>query len=393
MNQADGYIYCLPGGGREFWRYSIERDADIVVSGIFPPDGATIADKTPLFQWTGGAILYRLQVSTDPSFSPGSCVIDVVVSATEYQTPGKLANDTFYWRTGTPFGQDWTWASALSFTEEGGFKRLRPDIHQGVAQGAAMAYTGFPGNDDYPAIYVLNGYLGANKARYFHRWDVQNGGWEVLDPALVDAGPGTSLTSPDPVSGIPGWHAVDAAFGSYSSVRPYGYEPVWDQGERWFIYPDSAFDNYPEPVGPGGSFVIGPSPWAYLTPGAPYVGGDPTKSFYAIDPSAVRKYKKHKDRGGSQTGDILAGNRRARAIGTDNGVEVEYQLPAAARVRASLHDAVGRKVGVLDAGEQTPGTHRLRWDRDTEGRRLSAGAYFLLLDLGTEQARLKTVIR
>jgi len=54
---------------------------------------------------------------------------------------------------------------------------------------------------------------------------------------------------------------------------------------------------------------------------------------------------------------------------------------------------LGRKVGVLDAGEQTPGTHRLRWDRDTEGRRLSAGAYFLLLDMGMEQARLKAVIR
>ena len=59
----------------------------------------------------------------------------------------------------------------------------------------------------------------------------------------------------------------------------------------------------------------------------------------------------------------------------------------------TLHDAVGRQVGMLDAGEQKPGTHRLSWDRDNEGRRLSAGAYFVLLDTGTEQSRLKAVVR
>jgi hypothetical protein len=392
-NQAEGYIYCLPGDGTEFWRYSIEPDSYIVVAGIFPPNSSVIADQTPLFQWTGGLIQYRLQVAADPSFSPGSCVIDAVVSATEYQTPGKLANDTFYWRTGTPNGLNWTWATARSFTLQGGFVRLWPNIPEGVAKGAAMAYTGFPGNEDYPAIYVLNGYLGANEARYFHRWDVQNEGWQDLDQAPCDAGVGTSLTSPDPVSGIPGWHAVDAAFGSFSSSRPYGYEPVCDPGERWFIYPDSAFDNYPEPVGPGGSFVIGPSVWAYLTPGAPYVNGDPTRSFYAIDPCEVRKYKKHKDRGGSQAGDVIAGNVRAQALASNNGVEVEYQLPAAARVRAALHDAVGRQVGVLDAGSQQPGTHRLSWNQDRGGRKLASGAYFVLLDMGVEKATLKAIIR
>jgi len=62
-------------------------------------------------------------------------------------------------------------------------------------------------------------------------------------------------------------------------------------------------------------------------------------------------------------------------------------------VRATLHDAVGRQVGSLDAGEQQRGTHRLRWDRDVDGRRLSAGAYFVLLDMSAEQARLKVVVR
>ena len=61
--------------------------------------------------------------------------------------------------------------------------------------------------------------------------------------------------------------------------------------------------------------------------------------------------------------------------------------------RAVLHDAVGRRVGMLDAGEQKAGVHRLSWNRDQEGRKLSAGAYFVLLDMGKEQVRLKAVVR
>ena len=83
----------------------------------------------------------------------------------------------------------------------------------------------------------------------------------------------------------------------------------------------------------------------------------------------------------------------AQVIASCDGVKVEYQLPAAAHVRATLHDAVGRQLGVLDVGSQQPGTHRLNWSRDGEGSRLSAGAYFVLLDMGMEKARLKAVIR
>jgi hypothetical protein len=84
---------------------------------------------------------------------------------------------------------------------------------------------------------------------------------------------------------------------------------------------------------------------------------------------------------------------RARFCPSSVGVLVEYELPAAARVRATLHDAAGRQVGVFNAGEQTPGMHRLGWTRDNEGRRLSAGTYFVLLSMGAEQARLKAVVR
>jgi len=96
---------------------------------------------------------------------------------------------------------------------------------------------------------------------------------------------------------------------------------------------------------------------------------------------------------GGAAGPSQVGGSRAHVIAGHDGVEVEYQLPASAHVRASLHDAVGRQVRCLDAGEQPRGTHRLSWHRDNEGRRLSAGAYFVLLDMGMEQSRLKAVVR
>jgi hypothetical protein len=43
--------------------------------------------------------------------------------------------------------------------------------------------------------------------------------------------------------------------------------------------------------------------------------------------------------------------------------------------------------------DQQPGTHRLSWSGDSQGRKLSAGAYFVLLDMGAEKATLKAIIR
>jgi len=62
-------------------------------------------------------------------------------------------------------------------------------------------------------------------------------------------------------------------------------------------------------------------------------------------------------------------------------------------MRPEDKDAAGRQVGVLDAGIQQSGTHRLIWSHSQEGRRLSAGAYFVLLDMGSGQVRLKSIVR
>ena len=96
---------------------------------------------------------------------------------------------------------------------------------------------------------------------------------------------------------------------------------------------------------------------------------------------------------GEQAGMMRSGKQKAHVVAGLVGVEVEYQLSASAHVRATLHNAVGRQVGTFDAGEQKAGTHRLCWNRDQAGHKLSAGAYFVTLDTGKEQARLKAVVR
>jgi hypothetical protein len=256
--------------------------------------------------------------------------------------------------------------------------------------------------DGEPSILVLPGSDVPGQLS-FYRWRIAPERWDtLLDHSPKDEFPGSSLTTCDPLGGHGcGYFAVAAAFGGSVQYedRPWGYQPLADQGSRWFEYPDSAFDAFPQTLGPGATFVMGPSPFCYLTTGAPYyqdgevwVTGDPTYYFYAIDPERG-KHKKDKNRGGSQAGDVYAGSLRAQVIASNHGIEVEYQLPAAVCVRATLHDAVGRQVGVLDIGAQEPGTHQLSWNQDRGGRELASGAYFVLLDMGTEKARLKAVIR
>jgi len=387
--QVVGYIYCLPGNGNEFWRYGIEPAAAeyVSVQGIFPPDGSTIADQTPLFKWNyADPGQYRLQGSTDELFS--TTVIDEVVYVPQFQVTSKLANATYYWRIGLPNGINWLWGTTHNFVLQGGFTRVH-SMPDGVtiANGAAMVYEGDPWSVYRPYIFAAVGGGSTN----FYRYNMATGpgGWTPtgwLKDTPKPQYPGTSLTSNDPTEEYGQWPA--AAFGgSTTSDRPWSYESHDPPNDMWVEFPSENFEAFLQPLGAGACFVAGPRPWSYLTTGEQ--DGEATDYFYAIEP----KHIKHPHGGGSQSGDAHTGSIPARVIATYDGIAVEYQVPAATHVRATLHDAVGRLVGVLDAGSQQPGTHRLSWTRDAEGRRLSAGAYFVLLDLGTEQTRLKAIMR
>jgi hypothetical protein len=72
------------------------------------------------------------------------------------------------------------------------------------------------------------------------------------------------------------------------------------------------------------------------------------------------------------------------------GHDLTFILAEARAVRLSLYDVQGRERAILDAGTRDPGIHSVRWDgRDTAGRRLARGVYFLRLRIGEHVESLK----
>jgi len=77
-----------------------------------------------------------------------------------------------------------------------------------------------------------------------------------------------------------------------------------------------------------------------------------------------------------------------------DAVELEYHLESVGRVDVAVFDPCGRRIKTLASERQMPGRHNLKWDRtDSHGTKVTRGAYFIVLNTGDEQARLKAVVR
>jgi len=364
-----GWMYCLAGGGSEFWCYSIPGPGDVTVDGICPGETALIADQTPLFLWSSGSNQNRLQASTDPSFL--DTLIDEVVSTPEYQVTAELPNGKYYWRSGVYIGGNWSWSSTHSFTLEGGWTQLR-DIPMEVSYGASLAYE----SDFYSSEERLLALVGGDHW-YYYTYSVAEDTWyEFTTPTAQ--GVGSAIVTHEAADATPPYILGPwVMFGGSDSLYYH------DNGKPDWILRDAA----PQTLGPGASMaysVESDTPYLYLTVGED--GNGPRNDFYRLELPALA-------RSGGQGHSTRLTSLTARPLSGSGGISVEYQLSTSARVMASVFDAIGRQVSVLDAGSQQPGTHRLGWNRDNEGRRLSAGAYFVILDTGSEQARLKVVVR
>lgn len=377
-----GCIYCLAGGGTAFWRYTLPTMlGPMTLDGIYPGQGAVIADQTPPFQWEGvGGSQYRIQVSTDQYFS--SNVIDEIVSGPEYEPTDNLANGTYYWRTATWIGGAWSWGTSIhSFSLQGGWQLLA-SIPEAVTDGGIIAYDEGSFSGGGGSILALpGGGPNGNHRLHAYRYVISQNAWVQLDSVYattVTEGDGTSLTTSAPVEGASA--LILAAFHNQTTGdRPYRYDgddgwlPAENESDE-----DSLDTHFPENVGDYNSMVIGAGKRMYQI-------FDDEDFYFVHYPQDV---------GGNQQASVSKiGAAKAHVIAGHHAVEAEYQLPAVARVRATLHDAAGRQVGHLDAGVQNAGTHRLIWDQDDRGRRLSAGAYLVLLDMGTERATLKAVVK
>jgi hypothetical protein len=384
-----GWIYCIPGGNTtSFWRYAVDGAyLPDLMYGFYPGPGAIIADQTPHFSWISSpSNQYRIQVSTDQYF--GSACIDEVVSTPEYESTTELVNGTYYWRTATWNSGTWDWCeSPHCFDLQGGWTSLAA-VPKEVTDGAIIAYDkGSFGTGERTILAFPGG--GGDLHHYVHayRYIISQNTWVQLDSVYGEReDDGTSLTTRAPTQ-EEGDHGplVMAAFSSEGNGDvPYRYDVNSAKWVDWCNDSGDSMQNshFPRYIGPYSSMVIGGDDLMYLIPGCDNGNGE---DFYYVQLPT--------EEGGGQARFSRIGGSAAHVITGHDGIEVEYQLPATARVRATLHDAVGRQVSFLDAGEQKSGTHRLRWDHDIEGRRLSAGAYFVLLDTSTEQARLKAVVR
>jgi hypothetical protein len=290
-----------------------------------------------------------------------------MVNPSEYQTTTALANNTYYWRTRDMWGSG-AWSTVHYFQLQAGWHQLT-DIDEYVGDGAAMAYD----NEVHQAIIAFPG----NEEIHFFDYDIVSPDWVERGQAPVDVIAGTSLVTSKAAGGSsPTPWAAFGGFGTSDYLRYYRYDiGAW---YPWLVGP-----YFPTTLRTGSSMAYGTYDSLYLTVGVDG-SGNPRSDFYG------QKLPWGDD--GPQSAGVRTGRGPTRVITRGDGISVEYQLHSACHVRATLHDVTGRLISVLDAGEQPSGVHRLDLSSDPRGQRLAAGAYFVRLDMGTEQAKLKAVI-
>jgi hypothetical protein len=77
-----------------------------------------------------------------------------------------------------------------------------------------------------------------------------------------------------------------------------------------------------------------------------------------------------------------------------DAVELEYHLESPGWVDVAVFDPCGRRIKTLASERQMPRRHTLKWNRtDRYGTKVARGAYFILLNIGNEQVRLKAVVK
>jgi len=99
-------------------------------------------------------------------------------------------------------------------------------------------------------------------------------------------------------------------------------------------------------------------------------------------------------RGCSSTGPPLVSTAvwlsRARPLPATGAMSWDYSLPAAAHVKAEVHDILGRRIVTLLDGTDAAGTHTLSWDGIGSHGRAASGIYVLTLD--TSMGRVNSLI-
>jgi len=369
-----GWMYCLAGGGDEFWCYSIPGPGDVMFDGICPGETALIADNTPTFIWSEvqGALMYKLTVSPNPDMS--NPVLEDSTGEPNYEITEELSNGVYYWQSASRQSATWTASAVHSFTLEGGWTQLEYTPVE-VSYGGSLAYE----KDFYSGQECLLAFCGD---QYLSLYYVDGDSWQHEITTPKAQGVGSAIVTHEAADETPpDWPGPWVVFGEDTDSLYYHNNAK----PAWIALGDAGA--FPQALGPGASLaysIESGTPHLYLIVGQDEYG-DPRNDFYRQElPTSG---------GGGQAGSTRPASVPARLISDPGKVTVEYQLGAPAQVKATVFDAVGRQIKVLHSGPQPAGIHQLCWDTKASDHRTNSGAYFVLLDMGTEQARLKVVVR
>jgi hypothetical protein len=78
---------------------------------------------------------------------------------------------------------------------------------------------------------------------------------------------------------------------------------------------------------------------------------------------------------------------------TSGDMAISFVVPKSDHVTVGIYDLAGRRVRMLYAGSSEAGVQSLRWDGNGEGgRKLAPGAYFVMLQNGSQQTTKKLLI-
>jgi hypothetical protein len=92
-------------------------------------------------------------------------------------------------------------------------------------------------------------------------------------------------------------------------------------------------------------------------------------------------------------GDEIAAALELRATPNPcrDGTQLHYSLPAAGRVRITVHDVSGRRVGTVVDATESAGDHMVSWKPRGDRGRLPPAVYFAVLEFGG-QSKMQRIL-
>lgn len=168
---ADGRSLWSP-----IWSFTTAAASPGTPQLVFPADGSTNQPTTILFSWMDvpSAEMYRLQIATNPSFTP-TTIDDSLITSTSKEIRGIPGQTQFYWRVNagtTTSVSEWSapWSFTTAESTSSPLLTLRKTIQFPEGEYTEKDYklVGIPGSSNLP---IASSMLGAPSKDWQVYWD------------------------------------------------------------------------------------------------------------------------------------------------------------------------------------------------------------------------------